>query len=320
MPENGGIANLALKGGSGDQYGSLPTDLGVVEGIKKRGKGVQGLGGKGCTVHSDAQCFKYGDGVTGLPKTSSGYDTIWVIIDCLTKSTYFLPMKETNTMERLMRLYLKEAVSRHGVPALSSQTVIADLHHIFGSRFERLWGKLNPRYIRPLKVLAEVGIVSYRLDLPQQLSRVHSTFHISNSKKCLSDKSLVIPLDEIHIDDKLHFVEEPVEIMDREVKRLKQSHIPSFKGKLNPRYIRPLKVLAEVGIVSYKLDLPQQLSRVHSTFHISNSKKCLSDESLVIPLDEIHIDDKLHFVKEPVEIIDREVKRLKQSHIPFFKV
>ncbi|GKF59900.1 hypothetical protein Tco_0176686, partial [Tanacetum coccineum] len=68
------------------------------------------------------------------------------------------------------------------------------------------------------------------------------------------------------------------------------------------------------------LELPQQLSRVHSTFHVSNLKKCLSDKQLAIPLDEIHIDNKLHFVEEPVEIIDREVKRLKQSRIPIIKV
>ncbi|GJR68101.1 putative reverse transcriptase domain-containing protein [Tanacetum coccineum] len=79
-------------------------------------------------------------------------------------------------------------------------------------------------------------------------------------------------------------------------------------------------VLAKVGTVAYRLELPQQLSRVHSMFHVSNLKKCLSDEPLVVPLDEIHIDDKLRFVEEPVEIMDREVKQLKRSHIPVIKV
>ncbi|GJV55350.1 putative reverse transcriptase domain-containing protein [Tanacetum coccineum] len=92
------------------------------------------------------------------------------------------------------------------------------------------------------------------------------------------------------------------------------------RRKLNPRYIDHFKVLAKVRTVAYRLELPQQLSRVHSIFHVSNLKKCLSDEPLAIPLDELHIDDKLYFVKELVEIMDREVKRLNQSCIPIIKV
>ncbi|GJU08082.1 putative reverse transcriptase domain-containing protein [Tanacetum coccineum] len=88
------------------------------------------------------------------------------------------------------------------------------------------------------------------------------------------------------------------------------------RGKLNPRYIGPFKILAKVVTVAYRLELPEQLIRVHSTFHVSNLKKCFSDEPLAIPLNEIHIDDKLNFIEEMVEIMDREVKRLNQSRIP----
>ncbi|GJR61692.1 hypothetical protein Tco_1503854 [Tanacetum coccineum] len=94
----------------------------------------------------------------------------------------------------------------------------------------------------------------------------------------------------------------------------------SKRGKLNPRYIRSFKILAKVGTLAYRLELPEQVSRVHSTFHVSNLKKCFVDEPLAIPLDEIQIDDKLNFIEEPVEIMDQEVKRLKQSRIPIVKV
>nr|GEU55675.1 reverse transcriptase domain-containing protein [Tanacetum cinerariifolium] len=92
------------------------------------------------------------------------------------------------------------------------------------------------------------------------------------------------------------------------------------RGKVNPRYIRPFKFLERIGLIAYKLKLPKELSNIHSTFHVSNLKKCLSDESLIIPMKELQLDDKLNFVEEPVEIMDRKVKQLKQSHVPIIKV
>nr|GFA39030.1 putative reverse transcriptase domain-containing protein [Tanacetum cinerariifolium] len=92
------------------------------------------------------------------------------------------------------------------------------------------------------------------------------------------------------------------------------------RGKLNLRYVRHFKVLAKVGKVAYKLELPQELSRVHHTFHVSNLKKCYFDEPLFMPLEGVHIDDTLQFVEEPVEILEWEIKRLKRSQIPLVKV
>ncbi|GKA66033.1 hypothetical protein Tco_0765841 [Tanacetum coccineum] len=76
------------------------------------------------------------------------------------------------------------------------------------------------------------------------------------------------------------------------------------RGKINPRYIGPFKILERISVVAYKLELPKELSNIHTTFHFFNLKKCLSDESLVIPMKELWLDDKLNFVEEPVEIMD----------------
>ncbi|GJS94341.1 hypothetical protein Tco_0801309 [Tanacetum coccineum] len=97
---------------------------------------------------------------------------------------------------------------------------------------------------------------------------------------------------------------------------IKEIRATILKGKAS----KPFKILKRIGPVAYKLELPEELSNVHNTFHVSNLKKCLSDESLVIPMKELRLDDKLNFVEEPAEIMDREVKQLKQSRIPIVKV
>ncbi|GJX73591.1 putative reverse transcriptase domain-containing protein [Tanacetum coccineum] len=208
------------------------------------------------------------DFVTKLPRTAAGFYTIWVIVDRLTKSAHFLPMKETDLTEKLARLYFKEVVSRYEIIHETTEKIfkiidrmqaVYDQQKSYADKRRRLlefgvgdkvmlnvesWkgvvrfgkhGKLNPRYIRPFKIIEKIGPVAYRLELPQELSRVHNVFHVCNLKKCLSDDTLVIPLEEIQLDDKFNFVEEPVEIMDREVKQLKRSHIPIVKVCWNAR-------------------------------------------------------------------------------------
>nr|GFD16689.1 putative reverse transcriptase domain-containing protein [Tanacetum cinerariifolium] len=92
------------------------------------------------------------------------------------------------------------------------------------------------------------------------------------------------------------------------------------RGKLNPRYVGPFKVIGRVGFVAYKLELPKELSRVHNMFHVSNLKKCYANEPLAVSLDGLHFDDKLQFVEEPVEIMDRKVKLLRNSCVLIVKV
>ncbi|GJT61383.1 putative reverse transcriptase domain-containing protein [Tanacetum coccineum] len=177
------------------------------------------------------------DFVTKLPKTSIGHDTIWVIIDRLTKSAYFIPTRATDSMETLTSW----SVQLMG-PEIIHETIekIMQIRQRLQATKDRQRSYANVRR-KPLefqvgyRVMLKVSPLAYKLELPEELSNVHNTFHVSNLKKCLSDESLIISMKELQHDDKLNFVEEPVEIMDHEIKKLKRSRIPIVKVRWNSK-------------------------------------------------------------------------------------
>nr|GEX23484.1 putative reverse transcriptase domain-containing protein [Tanacetum cinerariifolium] len=168
------------------------------------------------------------DFMTKLPRTSSGHDTIWVIMNQLTKSAHFLPMREDNKMDRFwhsmqeaLGTWLDMSTAYH--PQTNGQNVVR-----FGKK-----GKLAPRFVRPFEIIEKVGPVAYRLDFPEDLDGVHDTFYMSSLKKCLADPTLQMPSDEIWVDAKLNFMEEPMKILEREFKKLKLSRISIVKVRWN---------------------------------------------------------------------------------------
>ncbi|GJY78448.1 reverse transcriptase domain-containing protein [Tanacetum coccineum] len=181
------------------------------------------------------------DFVTKLPKTSTGHDAIWVIVDRLTKSAHFIPIRATDSMETLTRspvCWAEVGDSQLTGPEIIQETTekIVQIHQRLQAARDRQRSYANVRR-KPLefqvgdRVMLKVSPckVAYKLELPEELSSIHNTFHVSNLKKCLSDESLIILMKELQLDDKLNFVEEPVEVMDREIKQLKRSRIPKIK-------------------------------------------------------------------------------------------
>nr|GEV51569.1 hypothetical protein [Tanacetum cinerariifolium] len=200
---------------------------------------------------------------TKLPKMTNGYDTIWVIVDRLTKSAHFLPMRGNDPMEKLMKLYMKEVITGHGVPV----SIIFDrdgrfmslfwqaLHKALGTRLDmsmtyhpetdevrdaQLTGPeiIHETTEKIIQIKSRIQAARDRQKSYADLKRKLIDFQVGDRvmlKKCLSDKSIVIPLEELRVDDKLHFVEEPIKVMDREIKQLKKSRIPIIKVRWNSK-------------------------------------------------------------------------------------
>ncbi|GJR87639.1 putative reverse transcriptase domain-containing protein [Tanacetum coccineum] len=257
-----------------------------------------------------------------LPKSSQGYNTIWVIVDRLTKFAIFTPMRETDSMEKLARIYLKHIVMTHRIHVL----IICD-------------HEPSERTIQILEDMLCACVIDFGNGWVKHLPLVefsyNNSYHASikaapsealYGQKCRSPVCWV-EVGQVQLTSP-EIVQETTEKVIQIKQRMQAAHdrqknYVDLKRKpmefqVGDRVM--LKVLEKVEFVTYKLELPQELSRVHTTFHVSNLKKCYSDEPLAVPLEGLHVDDKLRFVEEPLEIMDQEVKRLKQSHIPIVKV
>nr|GEV98889.1 putative reverse transcriptase domain-containing protein [Tanacetum cinerariifolium] len=185
------------------------------------------------------------DFVIMLPRTSSGHDTIWIIMNRLTKFTHFLPMREDYKMDRLARLYLNESVARHGAEVGEGHLIGPELVQETTEKISQIKDRLTAAHDRqksyadkrrkPLEF--SVGPVAYRLDLLKELDGVHDMFYMLNLKKCLADPTLQVHLDEIRVDDKLNFMEEPVEILERKFKKLKGSSISIVKKRIEQYFL-----------------------------------------------------------------------------------
>ncbi|KAI3773918.1 hypothetical protein L1987_48457 [Smallanthus sonchifolius] len=281
-------------------------------------------------------------------------------------------------MEKLTRIYLKEVVSRHGVPI----SIIWDQDARFTSRF---WQSLQKalgtrldmstayhpqtdgqteRTIQTIEDMQRACVIDFgntwESHLPLVEFSYNNSYHTSikaapfealYGRECLSPICWAEVGDSQLTGPELVFVtsENIVQIQNRMVaardrqksyadKRCKPLEfqvgdmvllkVSPWKGvicfgklgKLNPRYVGPFNIAKRIGPVAYHLDLPEGLSDVHDVFHVSNLKKCLADETLAVPFEELHIDEQLRFVEEPVEIRDREIKTLKRSKIPIVRV
>ncbi|GJX11941.1 putative reverse transcriptase domain-containing protein [Tanacetum coccineum] len=257
------------------------------------------------------------DFVTKLPKTANGYDTIWVIVDRLTKSAHFLPMTKNDPMEKLMKLYMKEVVTRHGVPV----SIISDrdgrftslfwqaLHKALGTRLDMSTAYhpetdgQSERTIQNLEDMLRACVLDFGKNWDRHLPLVEFSY---NNSYHTSIKAA--PFEALYG----RKCRSPVcwaEVGDAQLTG------PAIIHETTEKIVSPWK-----GVVHFGKWGKLNPSRVHNTFHVSNLKKCLSDESLVILLGELRVDDKLHFVEEPVEVMDRKIKQLKRSRIPIIKV
>nr|GFA61843.1 putative reverse transcriptase domain-containing protein [Tanacetum cinerariifolium] len=234
------------------------------------------------------------DFINKLPRTRSGYDSIWVIVDRLTKSAHFLA-KALGTQLDLSTAY-------H--PETDGQTTTQALNVLLLKHYRRYRTPIACTEVGEGKLLGP-EIVQETTD---KIVQIKERLKVAQDRqKSYADKR-----------------QKPLEFSVGEKVLLKVSPrkgVVCFgkRSKLSQRYVGSFEIVERIGPVAYRLRLPQELVGVHDTFHVSNLKKCLADVNFHVPLDEVKVDDKLHFAEEPIGILDRGVKKLKRRWILIVK-
>ncbi|GJZ60531.1 reverse transcriptase domain-containing protein [Tanacetum coccineum] len=243
-----------------------------------------------------------------LPQTSSGHDAIWVIVDRMTKSAHFLAIRETSKWKNWQKIYINKIVARHEVPG----SIISDRDGRFTSQFWKALQKalgtrldMSTTYHSQTDGQSELTIQT----LKDMLRAYHSSircapFEALYGRKCRSP-----------INERLKATRDrQTSYADNRRKPLEFNVDDQVLLKVSP-----WKGVIRFGKKAYRLRLPQELSNVHDTFHVSNLKKCLADANLKVPLYEIKVDKTLRFIEEPIKIMDRKVNKLKRNKIPIVK-
>ncbi|KAF5803619.1 putative nucleotidyltransferase, Ribonuclease H [Helianthus annuus] len=318
------------------------------------------------------------DLLTKLPKTSRGFDAIWVVVDRLTKSAHFIPIRETYTSEKMSEVYTNEIIARHGVPI----SIVSDRDTRFTSKFwrefqEQMGTKLflstayhpqtdgqSERTIQTLGDMLRACIIdfggSWDVHLPLVEFAYNNSYHASikmapyellYGRKCrtpvcwgevgprgLAPTDIIratnakIDIVRAHLkaaqDRQKAYADKrnrPIEFQVGDMVMLKVSPWKGIirfrkRGKLSPRFIGPFRIIERVGKVAYRLELPEELSGIHNTFHVSHLRKCLADETAHVHYDDIEVDNSLNYAVKPIAILDRKEKSLRNKVINQVKV
>ncbi|KAJ9553017.1 hypothetical protein OSB04_017062 [Centaurea solstitialis] len=298
------------------------------------------------------------DFVTKLPKTKKGHDSIWVIVDRLMKSAHFLTIREDFSIDRLAQLYVNEIVMRHGVPVSiisdrdsrftlqfcwMQNRIVSEVTSCHDKKAMGTWLDLSTSYhpqtdgqtertVQTLEDMLHACVMEFGGSWDDHLPSVEFSYNNSyhTSIQCAPYKALYgrkcrSPLSWLEVGEqqltrpdivqettyKIKLIQEKLKAARDHQKSYADNRWKMLEFQVSDKVLLP---------VAYKLDLPLEFSAIHDTFHVSNLKKCLSEETVVLPLEEVQINEQLRITEEPIEIFDREIKQLRRSKIPIVKV